>query len=86
MAKSLAAKNTFQIMKLVTFEEWLNESKSEEFVNATLTSPFKNYKKGDVVKVNALQYTKGGKTDKMEILLPDSKKDLIEKKFLEVKF
>ncbi len=73
-------------MKLFTFEEWLNESKSEEFVNATLTSPFNVYKKGDIVKVNALQYTKGGNSDKVEILLSNGKKDLIEKKFLEVKF
>ena len=73
-------------MKLSTFDEWLNESKSEEYVNAFVTSPLKNHKKGDVVKVNALQYTKSGNTEKIEILLPNGKKELIERKFLEVKF
>lgn len=73
-------------MKLSTFDEWLNESKSDEFVNATLTSPVKTLKKGDVVKVNALQYTKSGDSDKIEIILPNKKTELIEKKFLEVKF
>lgn len=73
-------------MKLSTFDEWLNESKSEEFVNATLISPVKTLKKGDVVKVNALQYTKSGDSDKIEIILSNKKIELIEKKFLEVKF
>jgi hypothetical protein len=73
-------------MKLSTFDEWLNESKSDEYVNASITSPFKNYKKGDVVKVNALQYTKSGNSDKVEIVLPTGKKELIERKFLDVKF
>jgi hypothetical protein len=73
-------------MKLPTFDEWLNESKSDEYVNASVTSPFKNYKKGDVVKVNALQYTKSGNSDKVEIILPNGKKELIERKFLDVKF
>lgn len=73
-------------MKLSTFDEWLNESKSDEFVNATITSPTKSLKKGDVVKVNALQYTKSGDSDKIEIILSNKKIELIEKKFLEVKF
>jgi hypothetical protein len=73
-------------MKLSTFDEWLNESKTDEFVNATLTSPFKTLKKGDVVKVNALQYTKSGDSDKIEIILPNGKAELIDKKFLVVKF
>lgn len=73
-------------MKLSTFDEWLNESKSDEFVNATITSPTKSLKKGDVVKVNALQYTKSGDSDKVEIILSNKKIELIEKKFLEVKF
>ena len=73
-------------MKLSTFDEWLNESKSDEFVNATITSPTKFLKKGDVVKVNALQYTKSGDSDKIEIILSNKKIELIEKKFLEVKF
>ena len=73
-------------MKLSTFDEWLNESKSEEFVNATLISPFKTLRKGDVVKINALQYTKSGDSDKIEIILPNGKAELIDKKFLVVKF
>ncbi len=77
-------------MKLTTYTEWLNEAKtneaSETHVNATVNSTIKSLKKGDIVKVNALQYTKGGDTDKIEIILSNGKKDMVEKKFLDVKF
>jgi len=73
-------------MRLSTYEEWLNESStSETHVNATVVAPTKTLKKGDIVKVDALQYTKGGDTDKVNILLSNGKKDSVEKRFLEVK-
>jgi hypothetical protein len=73
-------------MRLTTYDEWLNEAKSpDSYVNATVTAQIKTLKKGDTVKVDALQYTKGGDTDIVEILLPNGKKDSVEKRFLEVK-
>lgn len=74
-------------MKLTTFEEWLNEAKtSETHVNATLNTATRSLKKGETVKVDALQYTKGGNNDKVEVILSNGKTDMIEKKFLDVKF
>lgn len=73
-------------MKFLTFKEWLNEAKSSDsYVEATVSSNIKNLKKGDRVKVDALQYTKRGNTEKVEILLPNGKKEEIEKEFLSVK-
>jgi len=73
-------------MKLPSFEQWLNEAKApDSYVNATVNAQVKSLKKGDIVKVDALQYTKGGDGDKMDIVLPNGKKETIEKKFLEVK-
>lgn len=73
-------------MGLTTYEEWLNEAKSpDSYVNATVNAQVKTLKKGETVKVDALQYTKGGEKDLVEILLPNGKKDSIEKRFLEVK-
>jgi len=73
-------------MKLPSFEQWLNEAKSpDSYVNATVNAQIKSLKKGDVVKVDALQYTKGGDSDKMDVIMPNGKKETIEKKFLEVK-
>ena len=77
-------------MKLTTYTEWLNEAKtneaSETHVNATVNANVKSLKKGDIIKVDALQYTKGGDTDKIGIILSNGKKDMVEKKFLDVKF
>jgi archaellum component FlaG (FlaF/FlaG flagellin family) len=74
-------------MKLTTFEEWLNEAKtSDTHVNATVNASTKSLKKGDSVKVDALQYTKGGNNDKVEVILSNGKSDMVEKKFLDVKF
>jgi len=73
-------------MKLTTYAEWLNESKAQEqYVNATLTSPSSGMKKGDVVKVDALQYTSSGDNDKVDIIMANGKKSSIEKKILDVK-
>jgi hypothetical protein len=73
-------------MKLPTFEQWLNEAKApDSYVNATVNAQVKTLKKGDIVKVDALQYTKGGDKDKMDIILPNGKNETIEKRFLEVK-
>ena len=73
-------------MKLPSFEQWLNEAKApDSYVNATVNAQVKSLKKGDIVKVDALQYTKGGDSDKMDVIMPNGKKETIEKKFLEVK-
>jgi hypothetical protein len=73
-------------MKLTTYAEWLNEAKAQEqYVNATITSPSLGMKKGDVVKVDALQYTSSGNNDKVDIIMANGKKASIEKKNLDVK-
>jgi hypothetical protein len=73
-------------MKLTTYAEWLNESKAQEqYVNATLTSPSLGMKKGDVVKVDALQYTSSGDNEKVDIIMANGKKSSVEKKILDVK-
>jgi hypothetical protein len=73
-------------MKLTTYAEWLNESKAQEqYVNATLTSPSLGMKKGDVVKVDALQYTSSGDNEKVDIIMANGKKSSVEKKILNVK-
>ena len=60
------------------------ESKKEEFVEATITSPVAGLKKGDKVLVNALDYTTKGNDEEVEIE-NDGKKMMMVKKFLEVK-
>ena len=73
-------------MKLTPYAEWLNEAKAQEqYVNATITSPSLGMKKGDVVKVDALQYTSSGNNDKVDIIMANGKKASIEKKNLDVK-
>jgi len=73
-------------MKLTTYAEWLNEAKAQEqYVNATITSPSLGMKKGDVVKVDALQYTSSGNNEKVDIIMANGKKASIEKKNLDVK-
>lgn len=72
--------------RIPTFEEFINEAKAtEEYVNATITSPSLGMKKGDVVKVDALQYTKSGDRDKVDIIMANGKRASIEKKLLDVK-
>jgi archaellum component FlaG (FlaF/FlaG flagellin family) len=44
-----------------------------------------NLQKGDVVKVDALQYTSSGNNDKVDIIMANGKKASIEKKNLDVK-
>ena len=73
-------------MKILTYNEWLNEATtSDHFVNATITSPSLGMKKGDVVKVDALQYTSSGNDEKVDIIMANGKKASIEKKNLDVK-
>ena len=73
-------------MKILTYSEWLNEATtSDHFVNATITSPSLGMKKGDVVKVDALQYTSSGNDEKVDIIMANGKKALIDKKNLDVK-
>lgn len=73
-------------MIISTFDEWLLESKvSDAYVDAILTMPMFGLKKGDIVKVDALQYTQKGTTDKIDIVLPKGDKKNIEKKFLDIK-
>lgn len=73
-------------MKFKTYEEWkiINES-ADDYVGATVLSPISNLKKGDLVKVNALQYTSRGSNDKVNIITSNGEKISIEKKFLNVK-
>jgi len=75
-------------MRITPYNEWLLEAKaSEEYVNATVTQNVQGQglKKGDVVKVDALQYTKSGNGDKVDIVISNGKKLSIDKKFLDVK-
>jgi len=73
-------------MKILTYNDWLNEAKaSEQYVNATITSPSLGMKKGDVVKVDALQYTSSGNDKKVDIIMANGKKASIGKKNLDVK-
>jgi hypothetical protein len=73
-------------MKILTYNEWLNEAKaSEQYVNAILTAPSLGMKKGDVVKVDALQYASGSNTDKVDIIMANGKKVSIDRKILDVK-
>jgi cold shock CspA family protein len=65
-------------------ESEVNEAK-DAFVNATIIQNDGDLKKGDMVKVNALQYTQGGDNDKISIIRGDGKKADILKKNLSVK-
>jgi len=68
----------------INSSESVNESK-DEFVPATLLLDIEGMKKGDVVKVNALHYTKGGDNTKVTIIKPDGKKIDVKKSELTVK-
>jgi hypothetical protein len=65
-------------------ESKVNEA-NDEFVPATLTEDIEDLKKGGVVKVNALQYSKRGDDENVESIRPDGKKMEIKKKSLTVK-
>lgn len=60
------------------------ESKQDEFVEATITSPVAGLKRGDKVMVKAIDYTTKGNDEEVEID-NDGKKMMMVKKFLEVK-
>ena len=65
-------------------KENLKESK-DEFVPATLTQDFEDLRKGDSVKINALDFTSGGDKETVESIRPDGKKMEIKKAILTVK-
>lgn len=64
--------------------ESIKESK-DEFVPATLIEDFEDLRKGDSVKINALDYTTGGDKEAVESIRPDGKKMEIKKAILTVK-
>jgi hypothetical protein len=71
-----------------TFNEFLAESINEakdDYVPATISKDTGDLKRGQIVKVNALDYTKRGDKDKVEIIRPDGKKTEILKGSLSVK-
>jgi len=65
-------------------KESITESK-DEFVLATLTEDFEDLRKGDSIKINALDYTSGGDKETVESIRPDGKKMDIKKAILTVK-
>lgn len=71
-----------------TFDQFINESLNEgkdEFVSATLSKNSGTFKKGDKVKVNALDYTERGANEMVAIIKSDGKKSQILKGDLDVK-
>jgi len=64
--------------------EYVNEA-VDEFVPATLTLDFQDIKKGDIVKIKAIEYTKLGDKSMIECIRPDGKKMDIKKEFITVK-
>jgi len=74
-------------MKVVkTFSEWLNEGDSEDgFTSAILRNDLLGMKKGDIVKVNALEYTQSANSEQVEIIASDDKKYSVDKKVLDIK-
>jgi hypothetical protein len=64
--------------------ESTNEAK-DDYVPATLVKDSGDLRKGQTVKVNALNYTKRGDKEKVEIIRPDGKKSEILKGDLSVK-
>jgi hypothetical protein len=65
-------------------ESEINEA-NDEFVPATLTEDFEDLRKGDAVKINALEFTKGNDKETIESIRPDGKKMEINKAILTVK-
>jgi hypothetical protein len=74
-------------MKVVkTFSEWLNEGDSKEgFTSAILRNDILGMKKGDIVKVNALEYTQSSESEQVEIIASDDKIYSVDKKVLDIK-
>jgi hypothetical protein len=73
-----------------SFDEFLIESSEinenkEDFVSATVAKDSGDLRKGQEVKVNALDYTKKGDRDKVGIIRPDGKKSEILKGSLSVR-
>jgi hypothetical protein len=67
-----------------TVYEYVNEA-IDEFVPASLTNEFQDLKKGDIVKIKAIEYTKLGDRSMIECIRPDGKKMDIKKEFITVK-
>ena len=57
----------------IGIKESVNEGK-EDFVPSTLVKDSGDLRKGQVVKVNALEYTKRGDRERVSIIRPDGKK------------
>jgi len=62
----------------------LNEA-ADEFVVATLSEDFEDLKKGQTVKIKAIEFTQGGDKETIESIRPDGKKMEIKKAIIEVK-
>jgi hypothetical protein len=65
-------------------ESEINEA-IDEFVPASLTNEYQDLKKGDIVKIKAIEYTKLGDRSMIECIRPDGKKMDIKKEFITVK-
>jgi hypothetical protein len=76
-------------IKSVKRDLGVNESEVNEdmgkFVSGTLNTPFDTLKIGDVIKLDALDYTRRGDMDKITCVLPDGNKAEILKKHITVK-
>ena len=74
-------------MKIVkTFNEWLNEEKDEViYASAILRRDHLDLKKGEDVRVDALEYTEAGDGDDVNIITSDRKKYTVDKGLLDVK-
>jgi hypothetical protein len=64
--------------------EEVNEA-ADEFVVATLSEDFEDLKKGQTVKIKAIEFTQGGDKETIESIRPDGKKMEIKKAIIEVK-
>lgn len=56
-----------------------------KFIAGTLNTPFDTLKIGDVIKLDALDYTRRGDNEKITCVLPDGNKAEILKKYITVK-
>lgn len=76
-------------IKSVKRDLGVNESEVNEgmgkFVAGTLNTPFDTLKIGDVIKLDALDYTRRGDDEKITCILPDGNKAEILKKHITVK-
>jgi hypothetical protein len=73
-----------KVSKVGEIKESVNEA-SDEFVNATLSADFEDLKKGQTVKIKAIEFTQGGDKETIESIRPDGKKMEIKKAIIEVK-